>query len=473
MEYKSPRFLYSPLVIILFGVLTFAAFAFSMELLFYGFVALFALYVIGFCSDLAPIMPLFLLCYVTSSPSNNPGRTETGLFNGTSGAIILCLAAVVVIALALRITFDEKIGWRQFLEKPRMLLGGMLALGAVYLLSGIGSKGYTEDALRNIVFALIQFASVFLLYYIFSATVDWENFDIDYFAWAGLVPGLVVLAELVWFYLTQDILWGGEIVIRFRIYTGWGNYNNMGAIIASSIPFAFYFAQKKKHNSIYLILAVVLAFGVVLSCSRSSMVFAVLVALLSYIYTFIRTENKLEFGITSASLLVLLGVLVIVFWDKASLVFREVPSIADMVDGSLTFDSNGRFDMYKRGIEIFLQNPILGDGFFFRDYKLMGFSTVENFSNFFPGRLHNTIIQMLASCGAIGLLAYAYHRWQTIRLLVNRWSVEKAYIGVYLFALLGMSLLDCHFFNVGPTLFYSMALAVLEFAEEQRGVYGS
>ena len=29
-----------------------------------------------------------------------------------------------------------------------------------------------------------------------------------------------------------------------------------------------------------------------------------------------------------------------------------------------------------------------------------------------------------------------------------------------------MSLLDCHFFNVGPVLFYSIALAVMEFGQE-------
>ncbi len=470
MEHKMTRFLYSPLVIILWGILTFAAFAFSMELLFYGGVVLFALCVIGFCSDLAPIMPLFLLCYITPSASNNPGRTESGLFYGTSGKIVLCLAAAVVIALLLRITFDENIGWRLFLEKPRMLLGGMLVLGAVYLLSGIGSKGYTEDALRNIVFALIQFASVFLLYYIFSATVDWERFDIDYFAWAGLVPGLVVLAELVWIYLTQDI-WVDGAIERNLVYTGWGTNNNMGAVMVMSIPFAFYFAQKKKHNSIYLILAVALFAGVVLSCSRNSALFAVIVAFLSYIYAFVKTENKKEYGITSVLLAMLLVAGGAVFWEKAMVVFSDVPPIADLVDGELVFNTSGRFRVYKAGYECFLRNPILGQGFYCRDYVLDEFSTVERFSSFFPPRLHNTVIQILATCGVIGILVYAYHRWQTVRLLVNRWSVEKAYIGGYLFALLGMSLLDCHFFNVGPTLFYSMALAVLEFAEEQSGVY--
>ena len=453
-------------MIILWGILSFAAFAFSKELAFYGLVVAYALYVIAFCEDLSPIIPLFLLCYIAPSVSNNPGKSEDGIFYGESGMIILALASAVVIALLLRITFDANIGWRPFFERPRTLLGGMLALGAVYLLSGIGSRGYIEDAGRNVVFALIQFASVFLLYYIFSATVDWERFDIDYFAWSGLVPGFVVLAELIWIYLTRDI-WLDGAVNRDVIYTGWGVNNNVGAIMVTSIPFAFYFAGKKKHNSVYLILALILFIGVVFSCSRGSAVVAIPVAVLSYIYAFSKTKNKKEFGVTSALLVAVLVIAVAFFWDRAMIIFERVPSVVDLVDGVVVFNHSGRFEIYEQGIEIFLKHPILGDGFYFAEYNIDEFSVVDRFSSFFPPRMHNTIIQMLATCGIVGLLAYAYHRLQTICLFVRRWSVGRAYIAVYMLALLGMSLLDCHFFNVGPTLFYSIALAVVEFCEDK------
>ena len=136
MVHEKNRFLYSPFVIILWGVLTFFAFAFSKELEFYGLVVAYALYVIAFCDDLAPLMPLFLLCYVTPSVANNPGMAEGGLFYGATGKIIIGYAIIVVIALMLRITSDSNIGWGKLFKMPRMLLGGMLALGVVYLLSG-------------------------------------------------------------------------------------------------------------------------------------------------------------------------------------------------------------------------------------------------------------------------------------------------------------------------------------------------
>ncbi len=73
--HEKNRFLYSPFVIILFGILSFAAFVFSKELAFYSLVVAYALYVIAFCEDVSPIMPLFLLCYIAPAVSNNPGKS--------------------------------------------------------------------------------------------------------------------------------------------------------------------------------------------------------------------------------------------------------------------------------------------------------------------------------------------------------------------------------------------------------------
>ena len=467
MAEKRNRFFCSPAWVIFLGILTFAAFVFSKELLFYCFVAVYGIGILLFGADLAPIMPLFLLCYITPSPSNNPGQSEEGLFYGASGGVILGLAVLAVLSLLLRITFDKRIGWKKLFKTPRTLLPGILALGIAYLASGIGSRYYAEDVYRNLAFALIQLASILLLYFVFSATVDWKKFDFEFLAWSGLVPGLVVLAELAWIYLTRNVLANGAID-RDLLFTGWGVYNNMGAIIVTAIPFALYQAQRKKHGSIYLILAFILAVGVVFSCSRSSIVFTALIMIPAFVYTLVKTENKKESGITSAILALLLVGAAAVFWKQLVSTFENVPPIADVIDGKLVWNHTGRFEIYKEGFSRFLQNPVFGQGFFHRGYDFPEFSVMEGFSSFFPPRLHNTVIQILASCGIVGLLAYGYHRVQTICLLVKRRSVENTYIGFYLLALLGMSLLDCHFFNVGPILFYSIALAVAEFANPNK-----
>ena len=57
-------FLYSPLNIVIWAILTVAAFAFSLELVFYSAVAVYAIYVILFSRDIAPLMPHFIFCYI-------------------------------------------------------------------------------------------------------------------------------------------------------------------------------------------------------------------------------------------------------------------------------------------------------------------------------------------------------------------------------------------------------------------------
>jgi hypothetical protein len=78
------------------------------------------------------------------------------------------------------------------------------------------------------------------------------------------------------------------------------------------------------------------------------------------------------------------------------------------------------------------------------------------------------LVQIAASCGVVGLAAYALHRVQTVRLFLRHRNIENVFIAIYLMALLAAGLLDNHFFNVGPVLFYSMALAFAENIENSR-----
>ena len=110
-----------------------------------------------------------------------------------------------------------------------------------------------------------------------------------------------------------------------------------------------------------------------------------------------------------------------------------------------------------------MQFPIFGDSFYPSGYLPWQFAGVEEYENFFPPRWHNTIIQLMASCGIIGLIAYAVHRLQTVKLLFKKRNLATGFIALALMALLGMSLLDCHMFNIGPAFFYSMTLLFIEF----------
>ena len=126
------------------------------------------------------------------------------------------------------------------------------------------------------------------------------------------------------------------------------------------------------------------------------------------------------------------------------------------------FNDAHRFETYGEGLKVFLQYPFFGESFFHESFSPDAFSIVTAFSNFFPARWHNTIIQLLASCGICGLGAYLFHRIQTLRLFFTKRSILKTFIGVGVILLLLMSLLDCHLFNLGPAFFYAICLLFAE-----------
>ncbi len=460
------RVIYSPWSVGILGVLTVLAFAFSLEVEFYTFVVLYAIYVGLFADDLSPIMPLFILCYVTPAPSNNPGMSDQGLFYGSTGIYLVCIVTVGVLVLLLRIALDKDFGLRRLFTVKRTLLGGIIALGASYFLSGILHEQYFEYAKGNLLFAFIQFASVFLLYFILSASVKWDRFNLDYFAWTGLVMGLAVSAEVIWLYITNNVMVDGSI-IRNNITSGWGCYNNIGAIISMSIPFAFYFAARKKRSSIFFLLGCFLFGMVILSGSRGSMVGAAFAFIASFIFTLIKCNSKKEFYTTALILIGFAIIVALLFPNELSTIFQHIPGIAHIDSNSIVWNDSGRIEIYQNGWKVFLNNPIFGQSFYPIEYAPYTFAQMAQFNSFFPPRWHNTVIQMLASCGIVGMLAYSYHRIDTFRLYFKKRTLTNTYILFFVLTLLIMSLLDCHFFNVGPVLFYSTALAVMEFGQEK------
>ena len=145
-----------------------------------------------------------------------------------------------------------------------------------------------------------------------------------------------------------------------------------------------------------------------------------------------------------------------------------ISKLSEALGNGLLNDS-GRSALYRAGLDVFLNNPVFGEGFYPSDlsvfqsaYWLSGY----DISGFLPPRWHNTVIQLLASCGAIGLAAYCYHRYQTVRMFLKGYSRQKLFIAISTACFLGMSLLDCHFFNLGPTMFYSLALTFAECTQE-------
>lgn len=447
----------TPWYVVLIAVLTALSSVLGLDLVLYTLFVSIGIYVCLFGEDILPMMPIVICSYVSPSVANNPGRNENSIFYPENGGIyLIVIAGLFVVSLLYRLITDPDFGGKKFLTAKRSLASGMILLGIAYLLSGIGIEAYSSFFTRNLVFASIQFAAVFVMYFVFSGAVKWERVPKDYLAWTGMSVGFVVLVQLLENYLSGRIFIGTGLTIdREMIATGWGMHNNIGGLMAMMLPFAFYLARTRKYGWIFTFFGSVLLGGVIASCSRTSMVVAVLFYCICAVILLRSKESRIQNLIVYLIVGLTAVVFGILFWDKLFDVFYK---FIDEI-----FIMSSRDKLVVNGLKQFFTYPIFGGTFYPQgEYIPWDWSTLESFTSFFPPRWHNTLIQIAASCGVVGLVAYLVHRIQTVLLFVRRTSREKIFVGMFVLALVLASMLDCHFFNIGPVLFYSMALAFAE-----------
>lgn len=457
---KINAFMLSPAYFLLIGGLTVISSVFAAELAVYTCFILIGLYLSLCGKDYLPMIPIVICCYIAPSVGNNPGRNENSIFFPQNGGIyLLCLAGIFLLSVILRLCLDSEFGIKAFLRCKRKLLPGMLILGGGYLLCGAFSGHYFDRGISNLLFAFIQFVAVFVMYFVFTGAVKWNEAPKDYLAWTGLCVGFVLLCQLLNIYISHDVIVDG-IIQRKRIYSGWGNCNNISSLLAMMIPFAFWQACKCKRSWIYHLCALAFLLGVFLACSRAAIIVASAVFILSYgiaVYKEIHAKHSLWGHIIA---IIVIFTLIALFREELLRLFRV------LINRGL--DPSNRIEIYIEGLKQFARYPLFGGSFYAVDYTPHDYSSIDAFSSFFPPRWHNTVVQLLASGGIVGIAAYGFHRYQTMKLFIKQPTLGKGLIALSILVLLGTSLLDCHFFNVGPTLFYSMALAFAEKADTRQ-----
>lgn len=163
--------------------------------------------------------------------------------------------------------------------------------------------------------------------------------------------------------------------------------------------------------------------------------------------------------------LVAISIVLLISRDTIFKYFKDLISQI-VVDGDLY--GNGRIRLWKGGIEYFKSAPFLGVGFYSNLYEDFqdGFAGFSGMS-FIPHMCHNTIIQLMSSCGIMGLLTYAVHRVQTVISFFKNINYNRIFIALTIVTLVGISLVDNHLFNIFPTIIYSCLIATLIASEKK------
>ncbi len=451
---KINHFLYTPAYFFLIAALTIFANICGGELLTYTCFILIGIYLCLLGPDLLPIVPIVICCYIAPSIKNNPGLSDDSIFSFDRYGWYLCLLVTIfAICVVLRLIFDKELGGKHFLRCKRKLLSGMLFLGLAYLLSGLGSTQLSLYWKRNLLFSVMQFVSIFLLYYLLTGLVRWDTAPQAYLSWTGVCVGFVLLVELANIYIVNQVVEDGEIV-RLSIYAGWGNYNNIGAMLAMMIPAPFFLTGKGKYSGFFYLIGMAFLAGLLFTCSRAGILVGLVTYLASHTLSLINSRRARANVFIHAFTALLVVTIFLLFHDDLMHLFQE------LLDRK--FAPAGRDNVYAAGIQQFLDHPLFGATFYPEHYPMKDWSTSADFVAFFPSRWHNTFIQILASCGIFGLFAYCHHRFQTLKIFFTHPSSKKTFALISMLTLLGTSMLDCHMFNVGPVLFYSMSLAFTE-----------
>lgn len=429
------------LAVIIFIGHTFSCELFSMILLVCAFATSTML-----CDDMrVSIAPILMIAFMFSYKT-----FLSGWLGSTSFAIVAIISVLVIIAsIIAHLVLHKKA--QRIKELPKSaLFWGFIAFSGGLLLNGFFN--FSAYAPINITFALLLVFFFVIIYFAFYMGVERHENIVEYVIFIFYVASVLLTMQMVVLLLRDATFNESGSMIKESLILGWGMWNNVGGMLTMLLPVHFYYASTKKHGYIFYITAILTYVVIALTLSRSSLLFATVIAIISVILICLKGENKKINRIITLSLL---GVGIIIAIPVMIVLGDKITSFLGSYINQ-GFGDNGRFELYKHGLKNFISHPIFGGGF--------DSCMEDNFGHGIdPNRYHNTIIELLATCGIVGFGAYCYHRYQTVKLFISKKkSLSCVFLGICVLALLLTSLLDNHIFNLYPTMYYSIIFVALE-----------
>lgn len=412
------------------------------------------------CRDVSPIFSVFLMMGLIISAQNTPSilwGEPSDYYTRPENLVMIALAVSLMIVMAIVRTVGS-IKRGTFKANPVFI--GLCAFVVAMLLNGVFSQYHTIMGTVYALFLALVFPGIFCFA---CGTFQVNGRTFERIAFSFLVLLAVLTIELVVAYLTYGNLFEDGSIVRGNIRFGWGTYNNFGMYATLCIPASFYLAAKYKDGWAFLFAAILNMIVAFLSMSRQAILMDGILFVACAIWLLIRTKGRAR----------LYNALVIFSFAFVGLVamaamYKQFAHVFSSLAASLETGSS-RTDIWKQGLEVFLNYPLFGGGFFSRKQWIWGES---GFANVIPVMYHNTVIQLLASGGLIGFGTYAVHRIQTVLSFFKNVTHDRVFIALTISGLLLVSLLDNHIFYLFPTIIYSMLLGVLVLSEKKVEIKG-
>ena len=405
------------------------------------------------CKDLKFfISPLICFYFVFSKKS----LTSESFYSTSSLIFYVLVILAVLISMGIHfIMYRKELKIKNFTSSS--LFKGFISLALCFAINGISNiQNYNAS---NLIFGILIVISFVLPFFLFSINLEINKHTRDYLIYVLVLTSIVIMIEFINLYFNELYKW--DNIFHYKYYTdlGWGISNNIGGILTMLMPVFFYCAGHTKYTLPFFLGGLTTYLCILLTASRTSVLFATVIIILCILFLCIY-NHKHRRQIRIFTLFLIIGSIFIAIFLREK-IYELIEKILH-----LGFGDSGRFEYYKDGMEKFFDHPLFGAGFG------NSHGTNDRFVISAPEYFHNTVVQILASCGVLGFGAYAYHRWQTVKLFWNTRNPYSFFTAMSILALLLTSLLDIHLFNIFPTIIYSTMLCIFErytlFREEKK-----
>ncbi len=316
-----------------------------------------------------------------------------------------------------------------------------IALIIPFAFGGVGSPYEHPLAVLAALGIVLVMALGYTFMYVTNRTSEQKEKFPEYMLKILFAAGIVVSLELIVYFARLGGIENIKAAILSKeIHLGWAGKNNVAPIIAMCIPASLYFCiNKSKFLTPLFTLIALLQYALLLTTGcRGAILFATLALPAMLFYTIVKSQNKIAFGVTVCAVFVVAIILVAYFGEFVS-------DVVDTIIGR-GFDSAGRTDgLYPLAWETFKRWPIFGAGW---DYRLGELAS----SNYTPYWYHSTALQIIATMGLVGAIAFIFfYFWRYRSLLVLR--KNPAFVALLASLLLfdAYGMIDTNFF--GPTFF--------------------
>ena len=331
------------------------------------------------------------------------------------------------------------------------------------LLNGAMNPDYK---IMNLVWAALMMVVYFFLYIVIYLSIRKENPRkmAEYFSFITLLTSWILIAHMAKIYFVDGVIVDGSLD-RNKITMGYGVCTLIGFHVTTLIPINFYGFMKGKTPALSLITAVILWIAGIATSSRNAALIGTAYFIFCLIFAAFYGRRVVAGRVILGATLGITALLIMIFGyyyvNPDRITIEPVRFIVDnarvVIEQYIArgLGSSGRTSIWKKCVELFLEDPIFGKGFF-------GMQVSAQFvpQEYIPEYAHNTIFELLGATGIVGTACYAFYRIATIKMMFHRFDLDRFMMLLGASVLVVESLLDNYVFQIFTTFYYVIAFAI-------------